>query len=86
MTSTYFASFPTPCMFALVDARGIALSRYIRRAKHEGQREREADLVSAVATLEKEKEVVSRGLVMAEERCGRGLYIIIILIVPGCSM
>lgn len=36
--------------------------------KQEQQRERESGLVSAVAKLEKEKEALSRGLEMAQER------------------
>lgn len=37
--------------------------------RQEKQREREAGLVSAVASLEKEKEALSRGMEMAQERC-----------------
>lgn len=33
------------------------------------QRKREADLVLAVDTLEQEKETLSRGVILAQERC-----------------
>lgn len=38
------------------------------RVRHERQREREAELISTLARLEEEKETLSRGLVMAQER------------------
>lgn len=45
------------------------LQHNMASARQEKQREREAGLVSAVASLEKEKETLSRGMEMAQERC-----------------
>ncbi|CAB1115305.1 unnamed protein product [Ectocarpus sp. CCAP 1310/34] len=52
------------------DAKGEAerMADELQRARQEKQRKREAGLVSAVALLEKEKEALSRGMEMAQER------------------
>lgn len=69
----YLYPYPHPLMPIVAHAKttisGLSpFEKCTTRVKHEQQRTREMDLVSAVTVLEGEKETLSRGLVMAEER------------------